>query len=136
MPDTHGKPRVNQSHEPSEKYFSFQVKGWAKFDPMGMTLARLAVGVDQGNGFLTLVEVLSVQDDIALIPDEEVRDCFQELSVAKRLIRNFNELPTKVKEDLRAALRIEEEIVPKKIGSLVPGSSAGSEPAAVEKRWP
>jgi len=58
------------------------------------------------------------------------------LLAAKRLIRNVNELPAKVKEELRAALRAEQEIAPKKIVTLVPGPSASPEPAAVAKRWP
>jgi GAF domain len=136
MSDTHGTQHANQSHKPSDKYFSFQIKGWANFDPMDKTLATVAEGINQGNGVLTLVEVLSVQDDVASIPDEEARDCFEELSAAKRLIRNFNELPTKLKEDLRAALRTEEEIAPRKMVTLMPDSSGGPEPAAVVKRDP
>ena len=136
MSETHEMPQTNQNHEPRDKYFSFQIKGWTNFDPMDKTLARLAEGIDQGNGFLTLVEVLTVEDDVASIQDEEVRTCFENLLAAKRLIRNFNELPAKVKEELRAALRTEEEVAPKNIVTLVPGSSASPEPAAVVKRWP
>jgi hypothetical protein len=71
---------------------------------MDKTLARVAEGIEQGNGFLTLVDVLNVEDDVAAIEDEEVRGCFENLLAAKRLIQNVNELPAKVKEDLRAAL--------------------------------
>jgi hypothetical protein len=136
MSQTHEMPQANQNHEPIDRYFSFQIKGWTNFDPMDKTLARLAEGIDQGNGFLTLVEVLTVEDNVASIQDEEVRTCFENLLAAKRLIRNFNELPAKVKEELRAALRTEEEGAPKNIVTLVPGSSAGPEPASVAKRWP
>lgn len=129
-------PPTNPSDEQKDKYFNFQIKGWVNFDPMDKTLARVVEGIDQGNGFLTLVEVLSVEDDVASIQDEEVRSCFENLLAAKRLIRNVNELPTKVKDELRAALKTEEEIGPKKVVKLVPGSSAGAEPAAVAKRWP
>ena len=136
MSQTHEMPQTNQNHEPRDRYFSFQIKGWTNFDPMDKTLARLAEGIDQGNGFLTLVEVLTVEDDVASIQDEEVRTCFENLLAAKRLIRNFNELPAKVKEELRAAVRTEEEVALKNIVTLVPGSSASPEPAAVVKRWP
>ncbi len=136
MSQTHEMPQTKQNHEPRDKYFSFQIKGWTNFDPMDKTLARLAEGIDQGNGFMTLVEVLTVEDDVASIQDEEVRTCFENLLAAKRLIRNFNELPAKIKEELRAALRTEEEVAPKNIVTLVPGSSASPEPAAVVKRWP
>src|SRR6202048_5603036 len=118
MPETLSYLTKSQIDEPKEKYFSFQIKGWTNFDPMDQTLARLAEGIDQGNGFLTLVEVLTVQDNVASIHDEEVRTCFENLLAAKRLIRNFNELPAKVKEELRAALRTEEGVPPKKIVTL------------------
>src|ERR1700736_720545 len=136
MSQTHEMPPTNQNHEPRDRYFSFQIKGWTNFDPMDKTLARLAEGIDQGNGFLTLVEVLTVEDDVASIQDEEVRACFENLLAARRLIRNFNELPTRVKEELRAALKSEEQVVPKKVITLVPGSSATPEPGPVVKRWP
>jgi hypothetical protein len=137
MSQTHEISETNQNHEARDRYFSFQIKGWTNFDPMDKTLARLAEGIDQGNGFLTLVEVLTVENDVASIHDEEVRTCFENLLAAKRLIRNFNELPAKIKEELRAtALRSEEEVAPRNIVTLVPGSSASPEPAAVVKRWP
>ena len=125
-----------QNHEPGVKYFSFQIKGWTNFDPMDKTLATIAEEIDQGNGFLTLLEVLTAEEDVASIQDEEVRTCFENLLAAKRLIRNFSELPARVKEELRAALRTEEEAGPGKIMTLVPGASASAEPAASAKRWP
>ena len=134
MSETLEVPQTNRS--PKEKYFSFQIKGWTNFDPMDKSLARVAEGIDQGNGFLTLVEVLRVEDDVASIRDEEVRACFENLLAARRLIRNINELPTKVKEELRAALNTEEQIVPRKIVTLGPGSSASPEAGSVAKRWP
>lgn len=126
-------PQANQNSK--EKYFSFQIKGWTNFDPMDKTLARVAEGIDLGNGFLTLVEVLTVENDVASILDEEVRACFENLLAARRLIRNVNELPTKVREELRAALNTEEGMATTKIVTLVPGA-AGPEPGSVAKRWP
>jgi len=128
--------QTDQSDEQSEKYFSFQIKGWTNFDPMNKTLAKVAEGIEQGNGFLTLVELLRVEDEVASIDDEEVRECFENLLAAKRLIQNVNELPAKVKEELRAALETKEEVVPKKIVKLVPGPSANEESGARYKRWP
>jgi hypothetical protein len=136
MSETMRVASTNPSPEVSQKYFSFQIKGWTNFDPMDKTLAKVAEGIDQGNGFLTLVEVLKVEEDVASIQDEEIRACFENLLAARRLIRNANELPTRVREELRAALRIEEEAVPKKIVTLVPGSSPTPEAAPVAKRWP
>ncbi len=136
MSETMRVAPTNQNHELREKYFSFQIKGWTNFDPMDKTLAKVAEGIDQGNGFLTLVEVLRVEDSVDSIQDEEVRACFENLLAARRLIRNANELPTRVRDELRAALKLEEETVPKKIVTLVPGSSSSPEPAPVAKRWP
>ena len=128
--------QTDQSDEQSEKYFSFQIKGWTNFDPMNKTLAKVAEGIEQGNGFLTLVELLRVEDEVASIDDEEVRECFENLLAAKRLIQNVNELPAKVKEELRAALETKEEVVPKKIVKLVPSPSANEESGSRYKRWP
>jgi hypothetical protein len=135
MSETLKVPKTDQSDEQSEKYFSFQIKGWTNFDPINKTLAKVAEGIEQGNGFLTLVELLRVEDEVASIDDEEVREGFENLLAAKRLIQNVNELPAKVKEELRAALETKEKIVPKKIATLVPGPSANEELAHF-KRWP
>ena len=140
MSETLDVPGASQNHEPDEKYFSFQIKGWTNFDPMDKTLAEVAEGIDRGNGFLTVVEVLKVEDNVTSIQDDDVRGCFENLLAAKRLIRNVNDLPAKVREELRAALRIgdqpEEEVVTNKIVTMARGSSASAEAAPVAKRWP
>jgi hypothetical protein len=136
MSETLKVPQINQSYEPKEKYFSFQIKGWVNFDPMDKTLAKVAEGIEEGNGFLTMVDVLSVEDDVASIEDDEVRGCFENLLAAKRLIQNVGDLPAKVKEDLRAALNSEAEIVSKKMVTMVSASSASEEQATRVKRWP
>ena len=136
MSETLKGPQTEQSYKQSEKYFSFQIKGWTNFDPVNKTLAEVAEGIEQSNGFLTLVELLRVEDDVASIDDEEVREGFENLLAAKRLIQNVNELPAKVKEELRAALETKEEVVPKKIVTLVPGPSVNEESGSRFRRWP
>jgi hypothetical protein len=136
MSETLRVPQTDQSLKQSEKYFSFQIKGWTNFDPLNKTLAEVAEGIAQGNGFLMLIDVLRVEDEVASIDDEEVRECFENLLAARRLIQNVNELPAKVKEELRAALQTKEEIVPKKTVTLVPGLSANEESGSRVKRWP
>jgi hypothetical protein len=128
--------KVVPTNELSEKYFSFQIKGWTNFDPMDKTLAKVADRIERGDGFLTLVEVLRVEDDVASIDDEEARECFENLLAAKRLIQNVNELPAKVKEELRAALKSEDGVVPTKIVTLAAGPSAGEAAGSRVKRWP
>src|ERR1700730_2303591 len=101
---------TGKTDEHKEKYFSFQIKGWTNFDPMDKTLAKIAENIEQGSGFLTLVEVLKTENDLACIGDEEVRECFANILAAKRLVRNVHELPKKLIEDLRSALKTEEEV--------------------------
>ena len=105
MSGTLRAPQKIQTYEQSEKYFSFQIKGWTNFDPMDKTLARIAEGIEQGCGFLSLMEVLKVEDDLASIGDEEVRECFANILAAKRLLRNAHELPKNLIEELRSALK-------------------------------
>jgi hypothetical protein len=100
----------DQPGERSEKYYSFQIRGWANFDPMNKTLAKIAAGIDEANGFLTLVEVVEVADDLASIEDEEARECFANTLAAKRLLKNIYELPNKLMEELRSALQTEKVI--------------------------
>ena len=45
MSETLRSPQKIQTHEQSEKYFSFQIKGWTNFDPMDKTLAKIAEGI-------------------------------------------------------------------------------------------
>jgi len=129
-------PPLNQNNEPREKYFSFQIKGWTNFDPMDKTLAKVAERIDRGDGFLTLIEVLKVEDDVNSIDDEEAKECFENLLAAKRLIQNMNDLPAKVREELRAVLKSEEEVAPNKIVTLAPTPSVSDDPVSRVKRWP
>ena len=129
MPETLNAAQKHQTDEHSEKYFSFQIKGWTNFDPMDKSLARIAENIEQGGGLLTLVEVLKTENDLACIGDEEVRECLANILAAKRLVRNVHELPKKLIEDLRSALKTEEEVA-----TRVAISSANDESRV--QRWP
>ena len=129
-------PHKTQACEESEKYYSFQIKGWTSADPMNKTLANIAEDIDQGNGFLTMVEVPRVEGDLASIDDEEVRECFENTLAAKRLLRNIDELPKNLVDELRSALQAEDQDVPRKTVATVPISSPIDEPLARVKRWP
>jgi hypothetical protein len=122
----------DQPHEQSEKYFSFQIRGWTNFDPMNKTLAKIAAGIDEANGFLTLVEVLKVEDNLSSIEDEEARECFANTLAAKRLLKNIHELPRKVVEELRSALKTEEvdsdKITPEPIPLLSEATTSQAKP--------
>jgi hypothetical protein len=136
MSETLKAPPTNQNNEQGQKYFSFQIKGWTNFDPMDKTVARIAERLEQGEGFLTLVEVLKVENEVASIDDEEVKECFENLLAAKRLIQNANELPAKVKEELFAALKLAEEIVPKTIVTVMRDPPVKEVSESRVKRWP
>ena len=137
MPEAPSTPQTNKTDEHKEKYFSFQIKGWASFDPMTKTLARVAEGIEEGNGFLTLVEVLQVEDDLASIEDEEVRECFANILAARRLVKNVHELPKQLVEELRLALTTEEVPAPKKPVATAPASPAAETSGGQKpKSWP
>jgi hypothetical protein len=124
----------NQTDEHKDKYFSFQIKAWANFDPMDKSLGKIAEGIEQGGGFLTVVEVLKVEDDLACIGDEEARECFANILAAKRLVRNLHELPRTLLEDLRQALKVGEDVAPKKTATRAGIPSASDESRV--KNWP
>ena len=124
---------TNQNAEPIEKYFSFQIKGWTNFDPMDKTLVKVAERIESGDGFLTLVEVLKVEDDVNSIDDEEAKECFENLLAAKQKV---NDLPEKVRQELRAVLKSEEEVSPNKIVILAPTPSVSEDAVSRVKRWP
>ena len=137
MPETLRSPQKIQTYEQTEQYFSFQIKGSTNFDPMDKTLARIAEGIEEGGGFLSLMEVLKVEDDLASIGDEEVRECFANILAAKRLLRNAHELPKNLIEKLRSALQTDEEVVPKKTVTPMAISSVNDElRSRARLRWP
>jgi hypothetical protein len=105
-------PRRSHNHEQSGKYSKFQIKGWVNFDATDKTLAEIAEGIEQGDGFLTLMEIQEVDDDLASISDEEARECFENIAAARKLLQNVHGLPKKLIEEFRSALRVEEEIGP------------------------
>jgi hypothetical protein len=136
MSETLKVARTNQSTD-FEKYFSFHIKGWSNFDPMNTTLAQVAERIECGDGFLTLVEVTRVEENATAIDDEEAKKWFENLSAAKRLIQNVNELPAKIREELRAALTSEDEVVPNKVVTLgpLPAASVNDDSATRIKRF-
>ncbi|PYX05015.1 MAG: hypothetical protein DMG88_22800 [Acidobacteria bacterium] len=108
------------------RYFKLQIRAWTDFDPMDKNLSEITEAIEQGGGLLTAIEVLTVEEDLAAISDNEVREGFQNILAARRVLRSVGELPKKLVEDLRAALKAQEEVAERK-----PVSSAGSQPAPV-----
>ena len=136
MSDTPGATQNSKTDERKEKYYSFQIKGWTSFDPMGQTLAKIAENIEQGEGFLTLVETVKTESSLASIGDEDVKECFTNIIAAKRLVKTAHELPKNLRDQLRAALKNEDtEASPKKPGASVANLGASGE-AARTKLWP
>ena len=136
MLETVNTLQKNQTDEHKEKYFSFQIKGWTNFDPTDKSLSRIAEGVDQGNAILNLVEVLTIEDDLAGIGDEDVRECFANILAAKRLVRTIRELPANLREQIRVALKGKDEDVPKKTVASVVALPGNGEAMSPSKQWP
>jgi hypothetical protein len=136
MPEIFPVTRANDTYEKSQRYFSFQIKGWANFDLTDRTLVEIAEAIEQGGGFLTLIEVLKVEDDLAFVGDEEVKECFENMLAAKRLVQNVHGLPKKLIEELRSALKTEYEPIPTKSAMPVASLSLKDESESPAKRWP
>lgn len=111
------------------KYFKLQISGWTDFDPMDKELSEIADAIEQGGGFLSAIQVVEVEDDLAAIKDTEVREGFQNILAARRILRRLGDLPKKVVEELRSALRVQEEDDERK-----PPKSAESQPDRVLKQ--
>lgn len=113
---------LQKNHEQNGKYSKFRIMGWVNFDATDKTLAEIAEGIEQGGGFLTLMEVLEVDDDLASIGDEEARGCFENIIAARKVLHNVHELPKQLIEELRSALKAEEKIAPKRTVSSIASS--------------
>jgi hypothetical protein len=137
MSATLAAPQKGQTDEHKETYYSFQIKGWTNFDPMGQTLAKIAENIQQGDGLLTLFEVVKTENDLAGIADEEVKECFANTLAAKRLVKALHLPPKNLREELRSALNTEkEEVMPKKPVLSAAPLPAKDESAPRPKQWP
>jgi len=99
------------------KYFKIQVRGSTDFDPLDKKLPEIADAIERGGGFLTAIEVLDTRDDLSAISDNVVREGFQNILAARRVLRSIAELPTSLVEDLRAAVNAPAETAKKRAGS-------------------
>ena len=117
-------PQSSQTEVSKEQYYKVQMKAWTNFDPIEKTLSEIAQAIEQGNGFLSVIEVLEVAESLASIADEDIRDGFENILAAKRLVRAVSSLPPKLKEELRSALQKEAGV--EKSPHVIPKKTAGS----------
>jgi hypothetical protein len=117
-------PSIGTASDGAGKYFKIQVRGWTDFDPLDKKLPEIADAIERGGGFLTAIEVLDVKDGLSAINDNVVREGFENIQAARRVLRSIGELPTSVVEDLRAALNVPAETTKKPAGSQNPDLAA------------
>src|SRR5438067_11428550 len=121
-------PQNSGTHAQRGRYFKVQIRAWTDFDPMDKKLPEITEAIEGGGGLLTAIEVLEVEDDLAAISDN-VKEGFQNILAARRVLRSIGELPKSLMEDLRSALNAREEV-----GERKPVSSPNSESAPVLKQ--
>lgn len=90
----------------SAKYFKLQLKAWTNFDPAQYDLTAIADAIRNGGGFVTVMEV-SQASELNEISDPEVRERFESLAAAEKLLRNLDKLPKSLRQQLLAALSVE-----------------------------
>lgn len=112
-------PQNSETPAQSGKYFKFQISGWTDFDPMDKELSEITDAIARGSGLLSAIEVVEVEDDLAAIKDTEVREGFQNILAAKRILRSLGDLPKEIVEELRSALRVQEEVDEKSQNDLM-----------------
>jgi len=90
----------------SKKYFKLQLKAWTNFDPGQHDLTAIADAIQNGGGFVTVMEVTQVSE-LNEINYPEVRERFESLEAAKKILQNLDKLPKSVREQLYSALAVE-----------------------------
>jgi hypothetical protein len=88
----------------ADTYFKLQVRAWTRFDPTQADLIDIARAVEAGTAFVSAIEVARVAKGINDVDDPDVREQFETLAAAERILRRVEELPDAVRDKLRAAL--------------------------------
>jgi hypothetical protein len=86
------------------RYYRVQIRLWTRSDPSKMELGQIAEEIDRGNAFLTALEVMKVADNVNGIDDPDVRQSFENIAAAERILQNVSELPKQLRDRLHAAL--------------------------------
>jgi hypothetical protein len=87
-----------------DTFFKLQVMAWTRFDPSKAELIDIARAVDEGTAFVSAIEVSRVAVGINDVDDPDVREQFETLAAAERILRRLEELPGAVRDKLRRAL--------------------------------
>src|SRR5437660_12931642 len=124
MSDMAKVPNISTASNGAVKYFKIQVRGWTDFDPLDKKLPEIADAIERGGGFLTAIEVLDTKDDLSAISDNAVREGFQNILAARRVLQSIGELPPSLVEDLRTALNARAETAKEPAGSKASGPAS------------
>jgi hypothetical protein len=87
-----------------DTFFKLQVRVWTRFDPSKAELIDIARAVDAGSAFVSAIEVSRAGVGINDVDDPDVREQFETLAAAERILRRVEELPGAVRDKLRIAL--------------------------------
>jgi hypothetical protein len=87
-----------------DTYFKVQIRFWTKFDPRNAELIELARAVEEGTALVSAMEVTRVASEVNEIDDPDVREQFENVAAAERILHNVEHLSSAVREKLRAAL--------------------------------
>ena len=87
-----------------DSYFKLQVKAWTRFDPRRADLIDIARAVEEGTAFVSAIEVSRVAAGINDVDDPDVREQFETLAAAERLLHRVEALPLALRDKLRNAL--------------------------------
>lgn len=108
----HSVVQANPTVVEKKRFYKVQARVWVQFDPTNAEFSDVAEAIEQGTGFLTMMEVIHVVQDSEEIDDPEVKERFADLRAAERILRNRLELPNSLREKLRSALGTQHEETP------------------------
>src|SRR5437773_10925656 len=86
-------PQNSGTHAQRGRYFKVQIRAWTDFDPMDKKLPEITEAIEGGGGLLTAIEVLKVEDDLAAISDNAVKEVFQNIIHVAMVLRSTGHVP-------------------------------------------
>ena len=92
-----------------ERCYKLEIKVWTSFDPGDLDLTEIAARIEAGAGFLTALDVTKIAHQLSEIDDPEVRERFETIRAAQRLLRKTADLPPVLRQQLFAALNSDRE---------------------------
>ena len=95
---------ANAKNTGSQPYYKAQFRVWTRFDPTNTELIEIARAVDDGAALLSAIEITRVASGVAEIDDPDVREQFETVAAAERILGKVSELPEALRDRLQHAL--------------------------------